>query len=145
MKYGICADHAGYALKEMVKGMLDTLGISYTDYGTDSEERCDYPDHAHRLASGLRSGEVERGIAICGTGNGMAMTLNKYPFIRAGLAWSEEIAQLVRAHNDANVLVLPARFILAEEAEKCLNAFVRTPFEEGRHRGRIDKMLPVED
>ena len=132
MKVGICADHAGYRLKEQIKEQLITLQIEYVDFGTHSEDRCDYPDYAHQLALAVQSNHGECGIAICGTGNGMAMTLNKYGAIRAGLAWSEEIAKLVRAHNDANVLVLPARFIETAEAVRCLQAFLDTSFEGGR-------------
>lgn len=140
MKLGICSDHAGYQLKEQVKGWLAAMQIECVDYGTHSEERCDYPDYAHQLAFAIQMGTVDRGIAICGTGNGMAMTLNKYNVIRAGLAWNEDIAKLIRAHNDANVLVMPARFIETAEAERCLHAFLDTPFEGGRHKERIDKI-----
>lgn len=144
-KFGLCADHAGFALKEEVKRMLDSRDIDYIDYGVSQEERCDYPDYAHQLAQGIERGDVERGIAICGTGNGMAMTLNKYPHIRAGLSWSREIGELVRAHNDANVLVLPARFISVSEAAQILEGYLETPFEGGRHQCRIDKIPLQQD
>lgn len=137
---GIASDHAGYALKEHLKAYLDKAGISYKDYGTDCEASCDYPDYAHALANGLAQKECERGIAICGSGQGIAMTLNKHPHVRAAIVWQPEIAALARQHNNANILVLPGRFISNELAEESLEAFLKTDFEGGRHQQRIDKI-----
>lgn len=137
---GLSSDHAGVELKEHVKQLLDAKGLVYKDFGTCSTDSCDYPDFAHPLALAVEAGEVYPGIAICGTGNGIAMTLNKHQKIRAGLCWNAEIAQLARAHNDANILVMPGRFISKEEATKVVDAFLDTPFEGGRHQRRIDKI-----
>lgn len=141
---GLAADHAGFETKEFVRGLLDAKGIAYKDFGTFSTESFDYPDAAHPLAKAIEEGEVYPGIAVCGSGNGIAMTLNKHQGIRAALCWNAEIARLARAHNDANVLVLPGRFISEEEAAKALDIFLATPFEGGRHQRRIDK-IPVKD
>ena len=139
---GLCSDHAGFELKEQVKTWLESKGLSYQDFGTHSTDSCDYPDYAHPMAQAVEAGNVYPGIAICGTGNGIGMTLNKYQGIRAALCWNAEIAQLARAHNDANVLVMPGRFISWDEAEKILEVFFATEFEGGRHQRRIDK-IPV--
>ena len=139
---GLCSDHAGFELKEQVKAWLESKGLSYQDFGTHSTDSCDYPDYAHPMAQAVEAGNVYPGIAICGTGNGIGMTLNKHQGIRAALCWNAEIAQLARAHNDANVLVMPGRFISWDEAEKILEAFFATEFEGGRHQRRIDK-IPV--
>ena len=140
---GLACDHAGYELKEYVKQLLDEKGLPYTDFGTYSTESCDYPDFAHALANAFEKGEVYPGIAICGSGNGIAMTLNKHQKVRAALCWNEEIARLARAHNDANILVMPGRFISKEEATKAVNIFLSEPFEGGRHQRRIYK-IPVQ-
>lgn len=137
---GLCSDHAGFELKEYVKQILDAKGLPYKDFGTYSADSCDYPDFAHPLALAVENGEVYPGIAFCGTGNGIGITLNKHQGIRAALCWQEEIARLARAHNDANVLVLPGRFISKEEATKAVDTFFNTPFEGGRHQRRIDKI-----
>lgn len=137
---GLSCDHAGYELKEFIKQLLHSKGLAYKDFGTYSAESCDYPDFAHALARAMEAGEVYPGIAICGSGNGISMALNKHQEIRAALCWEEEIARLARAHNDANVLVMPGRFISREEAEKALDAFLNTPFEGGRHQRRVDKI-----
>ena len=139
---GLCSDHAGFELKEQVKAWLESKGLSYQDFGTHSTDSCDYPDYAHPMAQAVEAGNVYPGIAICGTGNGIGMTLNKHQGIRAALCWNAEIAQLARAHNDANVLVMPGRFIAWDEAEKILKVFFATEFEGGRHQRRIDK-IPV--
>ncbi len=141
---GLASDHAGFALKQFVKQYLDEKGIAYKDYGTYSEDSCDYSDYGHALAKGIVEGEVFPGIGICGSGEGIAMTLNKHQSIRAGLCWIPEIAHLIRQHNDANVLVMPGRFIDEDMARKILDEFLNTPFEGGRHQRRIDKM-PVQD
>lgn len=139
---GLACDHAGYEIKEFVKQYLEEKGISYKDYGTDSTSSCDYPDYAHALANGVERGDVYPGVGVCGSGEGMSMTLNKHPGIRAGLAWSPEIAHLTRLHNDANVLVLPGRFVDKETVRKILDEFFATDFEGGRHARRIAK-IPV--
>jgi ribose 5-phosphate isomerase B len=139
-KVGVACDHAGYPLKKYVLMYLEEHGIEYKDYGTWSDASVDYPDFAHELAKGIESGEVYPGIAICGSGEGMAMTLNKHEAIRAGLAWCAEIAHMIRQHNDANVLVMPGRFIDNNTAGQIMNEFFKTTFEGGRHQKRIDKM-----
>jgi len=140
MKIGICNDHAGVEYKFKLAKMLSSRGIEVVNYGTDTEASVDYPDYAHRLASAVESGEVDLGIALCGTGNGMAITLNHHSVIRAGLAWSTEIGRLVKAHNNANVLVLPARFISYRMASAIVRTWLDTPFEGGRHERRIEKI-----
>lgn len=139
---GLASDHAGYELKQYVKQYLEEKGLSYKDYGTYSTDSCDYPDYAHALARGIETSEVERGIAICGSGEGISMTLNKHQRIRAALVWIPEIAHLCRQHNDANVLVMPGRFIDTSTAEKIMDEFFNTDFEGGRHIRRIEK-IPV--
>lgn len=137
---GLASDHAGFELKEFVKQYLTEKGIPFKDYGTNSEDSCDYPDFGHALAQGMEKGEVYPGIGICGSGEGIAMTLNKHQDIRAGLAWIPEIAHLIRQHNDANVLVMPGRFIDHEMARKIMDEFISTNFEGGRHQRRIEKI-----
>ena len=142
---GLCSDHAGFDLKEYIKQVLTERGIPCKDFGTYSTDSCDYPDFAHPLANAVEAGEVYPGIAICGSGNGISMTLNKHQGIRAALCWIEEIAALARAHNDANVLVMPGRFISKEEALKALDAFLNTPYEGGRHQRRVDMIMAIEE
>lgn len=138
---GLASDHAGFALKQHVKEYLDGKGITYHDYGTYSEESCDYPDYAHALAKGIEAGECEKGIAICGSGEGISITLNKHQRIRAALCWLPEIAHLSRQHNNANVLVMPGRFITNEEADAIMDEYFQTPFEGGgRHERRVAKI-----
>ena len=139
-KIGIACDHAGYEMKEFLVGYLGAQGYEVLDFGTDSPESVDYPDYAHPLAEAVEKGEVPCGVALCGSGEGMSMTLNKHQGIRAGLAWAPEIGALIRQHNNANVLVLPARFITNDEAVNILDTFLATEFEGGRHQRRIDKM-----
>ena len=139
---GLASDHAGYALKQFVKQYLEEKGLPYKDYGTLNEESCDYPDFGHALARGIEQGEVFPGIAICGSGEGISMTLNKHQQIRAGLAWQPEIAHLIRQHNDANVLVMPGRFIDNDMARRIMDVFFQTEFEGGRHQRRVEK-IPV--
>ena len=140
---GLASDHAGFELKQYVKQYLEEQGITYKDYGTYTAESCDYPDFAHALANGMKVGEVERGIAICGSGEGISMTLNKQQHIRAALVWVPEIAKMTRMHNDANVLVMPGRYISCDTAREIMNQFLNTPFEGGRHIRRIEK-IPVQ-
>ena len=137
---GICSDHAGLGYKTKLIGKLKKRGLQVVDYGTDSEQSCDYCDFAHKLARGIENGEVECGIALCGTGNGMAMTLNHHPIIRAGLAWNTDIGKLVKQHNNANVLGLPANFITEEKAIQLVQIFFSTDFEGGRHERRVNKI-----
>ena len=144
MKIALCSDHAGYELKSIIEGYLQANGVEYHDYGTYSAESCDYPDFAHKAAKAIEDGECDMGIAMCGTGNGIAMTLNKHQKIRAALCWTNEIAALARQHNDANVLVLPARFIEPAVALQLVDTFLATGFEGGRHQRRIDK-IPVKN
>lgn len=137
---GLASDHAGFELKEFVKQYLTEKGIPFKDYGTNSDVSCDYPDFGHALAQGMEKGEVYPGIGICGSGEGIAMTLNKHQNIRAGLAWIPEIAHLMRQHNNANVLVMPGRFINHEMARKIMDEFLSTNFEGGRHQRRVEKI-----
>ena len=139
-KIGIASDHAGYEMKEFLVGYLQAKGSEVFDFGTHSPESVDYPDYAHPLAEAVEQGEVEAGVGLCGSGEGMAMTLNKHQGIRAGLCWIPEIAELIRRHNNANVLVLPARFLSNDEAVALLDTFFATPFEGGRHEQRVAKM-----
>lgn len=137
---GLCSDHAGFPLKMIIEGYLDSLGEKYIDYGTNSADSCDYPDYAHPCAEALVKGEVDRAVALCGSGNGIAMTLNKHRGVRAAICWLPELAALARQHNDANVLVLPARFINEADALHILDTFLQTPFEGGRHCRRVEKI-----
>lgn len=136
----IACDHAGYDLKEVVKQHLEAIGYSVQDYGTHSSESVDYPDYAHLLGQAINKGEYQRGIVICGSGNGVQMVVNKYPNVRCALCWTEEIAHLGRQHNDCNVVSLPARFIQQETAIKIVDEFLNTPFEGGRHQRRVEKI-----
>lgn len=140
MKIGLCSDHAGFAYKASLIGYLEGKGYETVDFGTYSTESMDYPDVAHPLAEAVENGAVDKGIALCGTGNGMAMTLNKHQGIRAGLAWNTGVGELVKKHNDANILVMPARFISLDEALKITDVWLDTAFEGGRHQRRIGKI-----
>lgn len=139
---GLASDHAGFELKEFVKQWLEQKGWEYKDFGTYSTASCDYPDFAHPLAEAVEAGECYPGIAICGSGEGISMTLNKHQGIRAALCWISEIARLARQHNDSNVLVMPGRFIDTATADQIMTEFFNTAFEGGRHQARIDK-IPV--
>ena len=139
---GLASDHAGFELKEFVKQWLEQKGWEYKDFGTYSTACCDYPDFAHPLAEAVEAGECYPGIAICGSGEGISMTLNKHQGIRAALCWIPEIARLARQHNDSNVLVMPGRFIDTATADQIMTEFFNTAFEGGRHQARIDK-IPV--
>ena len=138
----LASDHAGFFLKEIIRKFLEKNGFIVEDYGTYSDARTDYPDHVHPLAAALELGQHQTGIVICGSGNGVSMTANKHRGVRAALCWKPEIARLARAHNDANVLALPARFIDEETALEALTLFLNTPFEGGRHVQRVNK-IPV--
>ncbi len=137
---GIAADHAGYELKEALKPMLGEMGYEVKDFGTHSTESMDYPDVAHPLAQGVQSGELCCGIAICGSGNGISMTINKHKGVRAALCWTPELAALAKQHNNANVLSLPARFIPQDLAKEIVKTYLATEFEGGRHQRRVEKI-----
>lgn len=140
MKVAFASDHAGFTLKTILKDFLLQKEYEVVDFGTFSEESCDYPDYAHPAAEAVEKAECEFGIAMCGSGNGIAMTLNKHQKIRAALCWLPELASLARQHNNANILVLPARFISEDEAKEIVNAYLNAKFEGGRHQRRIDKI-----
>ena len=140
MKIGICNDHAGFAYKIKLVPWLQKKGYEVIDFGTDSEASVDYPDFAHPLADAVVSGKVDCGIAMCGTGNGMAITINHHKGVRAGLAWTSEIARLVKAHNKANILVMPARFVSYSMVQHMTSMWLQTSFEGGRHQRRIEKI-----
>ena len=137
---GIAADHAGYELKNTLIEYLKELGYEVKDFGTHSAESMDYPDVAHPLAEEVESGKLEKGIAICGSGNGISMTLNKHQGIRAALCWNTELAALARQHNDANILSLPARFIDTNTPKAIVKAYLESDFEGGRHQRRVEKI-----
>jgi len=136
----IASDHAGFALKERLETWLRERGYAVRDLGTDSEDSTDYADYAHPLAQQVSDGIAQRGVLLCGTGLGMSYVANRYPHVRAAVAWSPEIAELARRHNDANVLALPARFLSEEQARQILERWLDTPFEGGRHERRIEKI-----
>lgn len=139
----IASDHAGFELKEKLRGALEALGFEADDLGTHDAGSTDYPDYAHPLAREVSDGRSRRGVLLCGTGLGMSYVANRYPHVRAAVAWTPEVAELARRHNDANVLVLPARFVSEDEAVRILKAWVETPFEGGRHERRVDKIEPA--
>lgn len=136
----LCADHAGFALKEHLIYILKEQNIPYKDFGTYSSDSMDYADVAHPLAQAIEERECSVGVAICGSGNGINMTVNKHKGVRSALCWTEEIAGLARQHNDANVLALPARFILPDLAYRMLKIFIETSFDGGRHEQRVRKI-----
>ena len=141
-KVAFASDHAGYDLKKHLENLMESRGYEICDFGTDSTESCDYPDFAHPAAEAVESGKCAFGICMCCSGNGIQMTLNKHQGIRAALCWLPEIASLAKQHNNANILVLPARFISEKEAEEILDAYLNAEYEGGRHQRRIDK-IPV--
>ncbi len=140
MKIAMASDHAGYALKLQVKAWLEAQGAEVHDFGCYSSESCDYPDFAHPCAAAVENAEVDFGVILCGTGNGISMTANKHQGVRAALCWDVPLAELARQHNNANVLALPARFISEELAIKITEAFFRSDFEGGRHERRVQKI-----
>jgi ribose 5-phosphate isomerase B len=140
MKISIGNDHAGPDYKKAIVKMLQSKGYTVTNYGTDSEESVDYPDFAHPVASDVTEARADFGIVICGSGNGIAMTVNKHPKVRAGLCWTKEIAYLTRLHNDANIVCIPARFTSIPQAVEIVTTFLETKFEGGRHQSRVDKI-----
>lgn len=136
----IASDHAGFELKQRLEAWLRDLGYVVTDLGPDTDESTDYADYAHPLAQRVSEGAAARGVLLCGTGLGMSYVANRYPHVRAAVAWSPEIAELSRRHNDANVLALPARFLSEQQARQILEVWLETPFEGGRHARRIQKI-----
>lgn len=136
----IGSDHAGFDYKESLISFLEGKGLAFKDAGTHSKDSVDYPDFAHPVASAVEKGEAAFGILLCGTANGVAITANKHQGVRAAICWGEEIAQLVRQHNDANVICIPARFVSEEDAEKMVDIFIHTEFEGGRHKNRVEKI-----
>jgi ribose 5-phosphate isomerase B len=136
----IASDHAGFQLKEQLKAALARRGFAVDDLGPASDASTDYADFAHPLADRVSAGAARRGILTCGTGLGMSYAANRHPHVRAAVAWAPEIAELSRRHNDANVLVLPARFVSEADAERILDAWLATPFDGGRHERRIEKI-----
>ncbi len=136
----LACDHAGFTIKEKIKDFLIKKGNSIKDFGTYSEESVDYPDFAHPLANAVEKMEYNFGITLCGSGNGISMTANKYQGIRAALCWNVEISKLARLHNDANICSIPARFVSSDMAIEIIKVFLTTEFEGGRHIRRIEKM-----
>jgi len=138
IKIAIGSDHAGFEYKEVLKHFLNDYEVK--DFGAHSLDSVDYPDFAHPVASAVENGECDYGILLCGSANGVAITANKHQNIRAGLCWENEVASLVRKHNDANVLCIPARFVSEELAKEITTTFLNTSFEGGRHQNRVDKI-----
>lgn len=139
-KLAIGSDHAGYELKETLKKYLVNNDFDLTDCGTDNDGRCDYADFAHKVAKEVENESVDFGILICGSGNGINMAANKHQAIRSALCWTPKVASLAKEHNDANIIVLPARFVSVEEAQQIIEAYVNAEFEGGRHQNRIEKI-----
>jgi ribose 5-phosphate isomerase B len=140
IKIAIGSDHAGFELKEQLITYLRSHNNNVIDKGCFSLDRADYPDYGHAVANAVINNEVDFGVLMCGSGNGINMSANKHKGIRAALCWNAEIASLARQHNDANILVLPARYISKEEAYKCLDDFLTAKFEGGRHQARLEKI-----
>jgi ribose 5-phosphate isomerase B len=145
MKIAAASDHAGFELKEAVREHLADLGHQVVDFGTKSCDSTDYPDYAAPASRAVASGDCERGVLVCGSGQGMVMVANKVRGVRAALAWNAEVAALSRQHNNANVLCLPARFITIEEGLGIVDAWFAADFEGGRHVARVDKMMKTEE
>ena len=144
MKIAIASDHAGFAEKERLKPLLTELGIQFEDLGTGSEASVDYPDYARKVGDEVRSGHVEQGLLVCGSGTGMAIAANKVPGVRAAVAWNEETARLAREHNDANVLALGARTTPNDQLPGIVRAWFAAKFDAGRHARRVEKITEIE-
>jgi ribose 5-phosphate isomerase B len=140
MKISIGNDHAGPEYKIAIVQFLESKGHQVTNYGTDTIDSVDYPDFGHKVATDVSEGNADFGIVICGSGNGIAMTVNKHQKVRAGLCWTKEIAYLTRLHNDANVISIPARYTSIQQAVEMVDTFLNTEFEGGRHQTRVDKI-----
>ena len=139
--FAIGSDHAGYDFKEEMISFLEAKDLPFHDYGTHSKDSVDYPDFAHPVANAVERGEASFGILLCGSANGVAITANKHKGIRAAICWGEELAKLAREHNNANILCIPARFVREGDAEKMVQTFINTPFENGgRHQRRVEKI-----
>lgn len=136
----IGSDHAGFEYKEDLISFMEAKGLSYNDFGTHSKDAVDYPDFAHPVANAVESGDASFGILICGSANGVAITANKHQGIRAAICWGEEIAQLARLHNNANIICIPGRFVREGDAERMVELFMNTEFEGGRHERRVEKI-----
>lgn len=139
-KIAMACDHAGFQMKEFIKKQLETAGYEVVDYGTNSDASVDYPDYAHKVGAAISNAEFPLGFVLCGSGNGVNMTVNKHKGVRSALCWNEEIARLARAHNNANICAIPARFIPAQDAWRIAQTFLSTDFEGGRHENRINKI-----
>ena len=139
-KIGIGGDHAGFEYKSRMVGQLEAAGYEVTDFGPGSDVSVDYPDYVHPMATAVEKGEIEAGIAICGSGNGVCMTVNKHQNVRGALVWNNDLSALARQHNNANVICIPARFVSYDSAEEMVNIFLTTDFEGGRHQRRVDKI-----
>lgn len=140
MKISIGNDHAGPEYKKAIVEMLKAKGHEVTNYGTDSADSVDYPDFGHPVATDVETGKAQFGIVICGSGNGINMTVNKHQGIRAALCWTKEIVALARQHNDANIISIPARYTSINQAVEMVETFLNTDFEGGRHQNRVDKI-----
>lgn len=140
MNIAIGGDHAGFEYKGKIVEFLESQGHKVKDFGPNSDESVDYPDHVHPLATSVKNGETDLGILICGSGNGVSMTANKHQEIRSALCWTKEIAELARSHNNANVISIPARFVDYDVAQDMVDVFLNTEFEGGRHQRRVDKI-----
>lgn len=139
-KIGMASDHAGYEMKEAIKARLAAAGYEIVDFGTNSSDSCDYADYAHPLANAISKKQLNVGIAFCGSGNGINMTLNHHYGVRSAYCWQDEITRLARQHNDANICVMPARFLSEETCWEIAQIFLSTAFEGGRHQRRIEKI-----
>lgn len=139
-KIAVACDHAGYELKDTIKEKLINLGYEVKDFGTNGPESVDYPDFVHPLATAVENGEFPQGIIICGSGNGVNITVNKHQGIRSALCWTRELAEMARLHNDANVLALSSRYVDPAVSLECVDAFITTDFEGGRHQNRVNKI-----
>jgi ribose 5-phosphate isomerase B len=140
MKIAIGSDHAGFNYKEAIKDHIQQTGHDVDDLGTFTEASCDYPDYAHAVANAVEEGKADFGVLVCGSANGVAITANKHAGIRAAICWEKEIAVLARAHNNANIICIPARFVSTDAALEMVDTFLSTPFEGGRHQTRVGKI-----
>lgn len=139
-KIAIGSDHAGFDLKENIIKHLNAKGIEVKNFGPFNNDRADYPDYAHPVAKAVTNKDADLGILICGSGNGINMTANKHQEIRSALCWQKDIAEMARLHNNANIIALPARYISEKTALDCVDIFIETEFEGGRHEGRVSKI-----
>jgi ribose 5-phosphate isomerase B len=143
-KIALASDHAGFNGKEAIKKTLDEMGLSYEDFGTNSQDSVDYPDYAETVARAVAKGEYEKGILVCGSGIGMEIAANKVPGIRAALAWNEETARVSRSHNDANIVAIGERTTPLETINQIVRTFLTTEFDGGRHARRLEKIANLE-